>query len=194
MKSYRSLMPQFAMIAALGFVSACTRQTIHESHVERQDEKPANPQPKKAAFDPRITVEWPAIPSEKTDASSETKSYSAIAILRRDRDFATFNLMVNEFTEDDIKKNTVKGLIEAITFPQKDSETGRKSIEISSKKYPGLQRTITMKGPKGRAIFSREIVFMAGNRLVALSAGGSDETYINGPEVDAFFDSLKIRE
>jgi hypothetical protein len=173
---------------------ACKRQTVQEGHIERHEEKRADPQPKKSTFDPRITVEWPAIPSEKTDASSDPKSYSAIAILRRDRDFATFNLMVNEFTEDDIKKHTVKGLIEATALPGSDSEIGRKAIEVSPKKYPGLQITKRIKGAKGRTLFTREMVFIAGTKLVALSAGGPDETFINGPEVDAFFDSLKIRE
>lgn len=185
---YRSLTPRAAAFAAICCISACTQQEDPERDKEKSDDTKL----KRETFEPRIVADWPVAPDESRIEAGASKSYTAIATLRRQSGFATFKLLVTTVSEEEIRRHSAKGLIDNLALPGKESETSRRAVELSEKKYPALEITRTTKGAKGAPIFTREVLFMAGNRLVGLSVGGSEEAYIYGPEVDAFFKSLKI--
>jgi hypothetical protein len=182
-------------VLALGLCGACTQENPSGTGVvNHEKEKPAEGVLKNQPFDPRITVKWPTAPEESRSKPEEPESYTAIAVLRRESSFATFKLAVTLHPKDPARKSSAKDLLESQALIGKDEETSRRQLELSTKKHPALKISKVTKGAKGRQIFSREIVFVAGDRLGYVSVGGSNEAYINGQEVDAFLKSLKIED
>jgi hypothetical protein len=152
----RAAISRLAAFTILALLVACTRKAPNGNNLlETGEPKLSNQMAPNEPFDPRITVDWPAVPKESRAGSDEHKSYTAIVTLRRNPAWANFMLVVTTYSDDDIRKETAKGLIESAAFAGKDAQTSRKAVELPPKRYPGLEITRVMTTPKGKSLAAR---------------------------------------
>lgn len=154
------------------------------------DERDVTPAP----FDPKLTLSWPTQPKENRDEAGGTHTYTAKATVKRQSGVALFMVVVTTYSESDLQRHSPRELVESAALGSKASETSRRVVELTQRKYPGLELTKRLVIPRGKQVFSRDIIYFAGTRLTMISVSGPDETYIESEEVDAFFKSLKVED